>query len=200
MSTQAAEPFLARFLLGGTRSAVLTFLYRDPTKEYYLRQVIAGTGGSPGTVQREVRLLVSIGLVARAMRGSQAFYSANRSGPVYEEIRAFLGKTMFGQQSKSRAGRNIFVPDEQIADFCRRNHITKLSFFGSVLRDDFNGESDIDVLVEFAPGHTPGWDFFGMEEELSQMLGRKVDLCTPDGLRPHVRETIVREAVIQYAA
>ena len=76
----------------------------------------------------------------------------------------------------------ISVPHEAIADFCRRQHIRKLSFFGSVLRDDFGPNSDIDVLVEFDPQHIPGLiRLAGMEIELSKILGgRKVDMNTAD--------------------
>ncbi|MGD0951851.1 MAG: nucleotidyltransferase family protein [Methanotrichaceae archaeon] len=79
----------------------------------------------------------------------------------------------------------ISVNKEKIAEFCRRHHIRRLSLFGSVLRDDFGPASDVDVLVEFEPGHIPGLAFFSMEEELSQMIGRKVDLNTPGFLSPY---------------
>jgi uncharacterized protein len=68
------------------------------------------------------------------------------------------------------------MSSSSIRKFCQKHRIRRLSFFGSVVRDDFGPESDIDVLVEFDPGHTPGWDFFSMEAELSKILGRKVDL------------------------
>jgi len=74
---------------------------------------------------------------------------------------------------------NISIDREKIADFCRRHHIKRLSLFGSVLRDDFGPASDFDVLVEFEAGHVPGLAFFSMEEELSKIIGRNVDLNTP---------------------
>ena len=70
----------------------------------------------------------------------------------------------------------IQIPKERITDFCRQHHIRKLAIFGSALRDDFGSDSDVDVLVEFEPGHVPGLAFFGIEQELSAILGRKVDL------------------------
>jgi uncharacterized protein len=85
-----------------------------------------------------------------------------------------------------------------IKDFCRKNHIRKLSFFGSVLRSDFSPTSDIDVLVEFEPGHTPGLGFFSMEAELSQILGRKVDLQTPGFLGKEIYQRVLTEAVLAY--
>jgi len=93
----------------------------------------------------------------------------------------------------------IELPKEKIADFCRRHHIRKLAVFGSALREDFRPDSDLDVLVEFDPERTPGLAFFGMEQELSELLGRKVDLNTPQFLRPYSREKVLAEAEVQYA-
>ena len=87
-----------------------------------------------------------------------------------------------------------------IKDFCRRHHIRKLSIFGSYLRDDFGPESDVDLLVEFDPQHIPGLlDIAGMEIELSEMLGRKVDLRTAEDLSRYFRDEVVAQAEVQYA-
>ncbi len=94
----------------------------------------------------------------------------------------------------------IALDIERIADFCRQNHIRKLSLFGSVIRDDFTPESDVDVLVEFEPGRTPGLDFFTMDEELAEILGRKVDLNTVGFLSPYFRDEVLREAEVVYVA
>jgi predicted nucleotidyltransferase len=93
----------------------------------------------------------------------------------------------------------IYVNRNKIVDFCQRNHIRRLAFFGSVLRDDFGPKSDVDVLVEFEPGHIPGLSFFRMEEELAQILGRKVDLNTPQSLSRYFRESVLTEAEVQYS-
>jgi predicted nucleotidyltransferase len=93
----------------------------------------------------------------------------------------------------------IPVDCARIADFCRRHYIRKLAFFGSVLRDDFRPDSDVDVLVEFEPDHIPGLAFFGMELELSAILGRRVDLNTPEFLSPNFRSQALEEAEVQYA-
>ncbi len=94
---------------------------------------------------------------------------------------------------------HITVPPEQIADFCRRHHIRKLSLFGSVLRDDFRPDSDIDVLVEFEPGHVPGFiRLGGMTVELSALLGREVDIRTPEDLSRYFRQTVLEGAEVQY--
>jgi uncharacterized protein len=96
---------------------------------------------------------------------------------------------------------NIIIARERIADFCRRHSIRRLSVFGSALRDDFRPDSDIDVLVEFIPGHTPGFfGLFDMEEELSAIFaGRKVDLRTPNDLSRYFRDEVVATAEVQYA-
>jgi len=94
--------------------------------------------------------------------------------------------------------RNIDIPSETIAAFCRRHHIQRLALFGSVLRDDFTPDSDLDVLVEFEDGHTPGLAFFGMQEELCEILGRQVDLNTPGFLSRYFRDEVMKEAVVAY--
>jgi len=93
------------------------------------------------------------------------------------------------------AGRvRIPVPKDELASFCRRHHIRKLSFFGSVVRDDFTPESDVDILVEFEEGRSPGFAFIAMEEELGQILGRKVDLNTP-GFLGRLADRVAVEAI-----
>lgn len=94
----------------------------------------------------------------------------------------------------------IDFPPDQIAEFCRRNHICKLSLFGSILRDDFRADSDVDVLVEFDPGRTPGLRFFGIQDELSELLGRRVDLNTQGFLSKYFRDEVLQEAEVQYVA
>jgi hypothetical protein len=92
-------------------------------------------------------------------------------------------------------GRLELAP-EAVAEFCRRHHIRRLGLFGSVLRDDFGPESDVDVLVEFEPGAAPGFFELGeMREELSTIFGRNVDLRTPRSLSPYFRDRVLREAV-----
>jgi uncharacterized protein len=92
----------------------------------------------------------------------------------------------------------ITVPENVLRDFCRRHHIRKLALFGSILSDDFSADSDIDVLVEFEPGYTPGLSFFTIQEELSHLLGRPVDLNTPRFLHPRFRHDVEAKALVQY--
>jgi len=103
--------------------------------------------------------------------------------------------------SRIALAERFSVPQEVIADFCQRHHVRRLSLFGSVLRDDFRPESDIDILVEFEPAAGVGYfGLFDMKEELARVLGRDVDLQTPMSLSPYFRDRVVREAVPLYDA
>jgi len=100
-----------------------------------------------------------------------------------------------------QARTNINIPSEKIAEFCRKNHIRKLSLFGSALREDFRFDSDVDVLVEFEPGTRVGMiRLAGLEIELGEILGRKVDLNTPGFLSKYYRDKVLAEAAVHYDA
>ena len=93
----------------------------------------------------------------------------------------------------------IDIPKEQIAKFCKSHHIKSLALFGSVLTDRFTDTSDVDILVEFDPSHIPG--FFGlydMEEEMSLIMGRKVDIRTAKGLSRYFRDEVLKQAYPLY--
>lgn len=93
---------------------------------------------------------------------------------------------------------STLISPELVETFCLKHHIRRLAFFGSVVRDDFRPESDIDVLVEFEAGHTPGLDFFLIEVEFSELLGRKVDLQTRKFLSEDILKNALSEAVSVY--
>jgi predicted nucleotidyltransferase len=94
----------------------------------------------------------------------------------------------------------VTIPHDEIAAFCRKHHIRRLSLFGSILRNDFGPNSDVDVLVDFEPGQTPGLAFFGMQDELSRLLERNVDMHTPASLSKYFRDDVLAEAQVQYDA
>ncbi len=94
----------------------------------------------------------------------------------------------------------VEIPKEKLAEFCRCHNIRKLSFFGSVLRDDFREDSDIDVLVEFEPEISVGLRFFAIERELSELLGRRVDLNTPGFLGKYICDEVLAGAEVQYVS
>jgi predicted nucleotidyltransferase len=91
--------------------------------------------------------------------------------------------------------------DDELADFANRHSIRQLAAFGSVLRSDFNDASDVDLLVEFAPGRTPGFlTIAAMELELGRLLGREIELRSPSDLSRFFRDEVVRDAKVLYAA
>jgi len=92
-----------------------------------------------------------------------------------------------------------YIPKAELETFCRKNHITKMSLFGSALRDELNPGSDIDILVEFDKNHMPGlFDISRMEIELSEVIVRKVDLRTPEDLSRYFRDDVVKTAEVHY--
>ena len=92
----------------------------------------------------------------------------------------------------------VFIPGERLAAFCRKHRILQLAIFGSALRDDFGPESDIDLLIEFSPGHTPGLEFVSIAEKLSELFGRPVDLLTRSSVE-RGRNYIRRRAILDSA-
>ena len=95
----------------------------------------------------------------------------------------------------------IPIDREHIAEFCRRHHIRRFAFFGSVLRDDFRPESDVDVLLEFEPEHIPGLiQLMAMQLEFSDLIGREADFRAPGDLHRSFRDKVVAEAEVLYAA
>jgi len=92
---------------------------------------------------------------------------------------------------------DVILEDAQLARFCRKHHIRRLALFGSILRADFQPDSDIDVLVEFEPGQTPGLGFFAIQDELSELLGHPVDLNTPDCIK-RIYPQVMRQARVQF--
>ena len=95
----------------------------------------------------------------------------------------------------------ITFPEQRIADICHARGVRRLSLFGSILRDDFDADSDVDILVEFEPGRTPGLiGFAGLQLDLTELIGRRVHLHTAKMLAPEYRDDVVRQARVQYAA
>lgn len=201
----AMSDSVAAALFGKTRRNILATLFSHSGDEFYLRQLADLTGSGRGATQRELENLVRAGIVTRTRRANHVFYSANRRSPVFSEL-AGITKSVVLTVSSAKAPVPTDLEDRfpiskrTIAAFCRRHHIQTLSLFGSVLRKDFRPASDIDVLVEFEPGHTPGFAIVDMELELSKMLGRKVDLRTAPDLSRYFRDQVLREARTIYAS
>jgi hypothetical protein len=185
-------------LFGKARRAVLSLLYGRPDIAFYLREIVRDTGVGVGPVQRELKQLNDAGIIQRTAHGRQVYYQANHTSPFFPEIKSLVSKT---SMSGGDAGnKNIVVPRAKIDGFCRRHHIRRLSLFGSVLRDDFGPDSDVDVLVEFESGSIPGFfGLFDMEAELSSLLGgHKVDMRTERDISRYFRTRVVKEAKAIY--
>jgi predicted nucleotidyltransferase len=102
---------------------------------------------------------------------------------------------------RKMADPRITIPQDKVVDFCQRNRIRTFSLFGSVLREDFGPDSDVDVLVEFEPDARIGFMALGrMRRELAELLGRRVDLVPRDGLKPQIRDRVLDSAQVLYAA
>jgi predicted nucleotidyltransferase len=182
-------------LLGSKlRAKVLGWLFSHPDERYFVRQLTNLVGEDSTNVSRELARLEKSGILVSTTEGKQRYYQANRQSPLFNELEGLITRT-----ASTPSGR-FTMTQGRLAEFCRKHHIKKLSLFGSVLRDDFRPESDIDILVEFEPGHVPGFGIVDMEKELSQLVGRKVDLRTPKDLSRYFREQVVREAKVYYAA
>lgn len=104
---------------------------------------------------------------------------------------------MIGMQEEGLA---IRFSEPELAALCLRHHVRRLSAFGSVLRSDFSPESDLDLIVEFDAGRTPGLAFFRLESELAELFGRRVDLNTKASLSPYFRDRVLFEARDLYVA
>ena len=213
MGINGADLPIRQYLFGKTRSGLLALLYGHTDKEYYVNQIMQIVDSGSGAVQRELRLMTEAGLLNRAKKGNLVYYQANGKCPIFGELKSLTGKGIFSSMAISRnlpgsdsqslnSNPNIKIPRKKLAWFCRRHYIQKLSLFGSVLRDDFGQDSDVDILVEFLPGHTPGYfSLFDMETELSALLGgRKADIRTSQDLSRYFRDQVIREAMVQYEA
>jgi hypothetical protein len=199
MVTDNVPDRLAKALFSKSRRLILGLLYSHTDEQFYLRRIVRETGVGLGPVQRELKLLTAAGIIERQERDRLVYYQAKRHCSIFTELKRLAAKGIFSS-SPSRRNSNVEVPRGKLTTFCRRRHIKKLSFFGSVLRDDFRPDSDVDVLVEFEPGHTPGWDIVSIEDELSSIMSRKVDMHTRDDLSRYFRDRVVREAKVQYSA
>jgi len=199
MVTISANKKLSSVLFSKSRRAVLSLLYGHADESFYLRQIVRLTGIGLGPIQRELKQLTDSRILRRTEKRNQVHYQANAKLPIFPELKklATLFNADMNPPQPSDMPR-ISVPQDKISSFCLRHHIRKLSLFGSVLRDDFRPDSDVDVLVEFEPGYVPGFEIVAMEKELSEILGRKVDLRTPKDLSKYFREQVVREAKVQY--
>ncbi len=208
---------ISSILFHRARQAILALLYGHAEEPFYLRQIVRTAGIGIGSAQRELKMLTDAGIIIREQKGKQVYYRANLDCPFFNELKRIIqGVTKhktrlhdvaaisdeYSQRREPVArNRNITVPKARVAAFCEQHHIRYLYLFGSVIREDFRPDNDIDILVEFEPGHIPGYfSIFDMEQELSPIFGgRKIDLRTPKELSRYSREEIISTAELHYA-
>lgn len=184
---------LATLLGSKLRAKLLILLFTHPDERYFVRKIAALIDEDSTNVSRELARLKKNGILVSITEGKQKYYQINDQYPLFEELRKLIIKIVNNPV-------RFNVSEKRLEEFCRKHHIRKLSLFGSVLREDFRPDSDIDVMVEFETGHVPGFNIVDIEKELSDIVGRKIDLRTPKDLSKYFREQVVREAEVRYAA
>ncbi len=221
---------LSELFFGTTRLRVMKLLLLHPREALHLREIARLTETQPGTVRRELEGLTSVNVLRRSAVGNQVRYRADTACPIYSELVELLRKlqegaystqagpvrlrvaersapvyeaTSTGQEKPGIPLRRLSVSRADLAAVCRRHEVRKLSLFGSVTRDDFRPDSDVDVLVEFTRGEPAGLGrLVDLRDELGTLFGgRTVDVVTRAALtNPHRRRAIVRDQITVYEA
>ncbi len=227
MRTKRKPPDPLGVLFGAYRRRLLALLLLRPEQRFYVREIERLTGIPAGSLHRELGLLTRAGLVERMEEGRQVLYRANRHCPVFEGLVNMLAQgPESGPSAKptaplslppastravgarrdlsvSQVLRRLSASRRALAVLCGKYGIVRLSFFGSVTRDDFRPDSDVDVRLDFAPDRTPGmYEIVALKDELSQLFGgRSVDMLTNPVIRnPFRRRSIERDMLVAYAA
>jgi predicted nucleotidyltransferase len=215
---------MAELLFGKYRRQLLALLLLRPDETFYVRELERLSGMRAGALHRELTALADVGLVKRTRFGNQVRYQANRGNPIFEDLANILRKTtetathtgrrplelkepapeyrVAPQPKGSTWKKRLGVPKSTIAGICRKWKIYRMSLFGSIMRDDFRSDSDVDVFVEFRPGESPSlFGIVDLREELSQAFGRPVDVVGPAVFRNPIRaRSIRRDLECIYAA
>jgi len=212
--------YQAELLFGRYRRQILALLLLRPEESFYVRELERISGMRAGPLHRELTALAEAGLVRRLSRGNQVHYQANCDCPIYAELAGIFRKAVdegatssptaletrepepplynapdaLARGKRSAVFQRLSVPKRSVAAICRKYRIRNFSFFGSVTRADFRPDSDVDVLVEFRRGESPG--LFGLvrlRDELSQVFGRSVDVVTTGVFRNPIRRRNIEE-------
>jgi predicted nucleotidyltransferase len=201
MGTSNDTGRLGAYLFNKTRRGLLTLLYNRPGEAFYVNQIVEVLKSGSGAVQRELGMMTDAGIVVREKQGNLVFYRANPESPIYNELKSIIEKTApASAKSNDFVAQRFKITGTQLADFCRKHHINKLSLYGPVLHEEFSPESPINVLVEFQPDHAPGFGMADIEDELSRLAEWRVNLRTPGDLSRYIRVEVAREARVMYAA
>lgn len=195
-------------LFSTTQRRVLELLYGNTDRRFYVNEIVRAAGQGVGATQRELEKLSAAGLLTTERKGNRKYYQANPNAPIYDELRQIVAKTSGNRKLAEKhrdqpEGVMFKVPRRALREVCERHHVRKLSVYGSAARSDFSPESDIDLLVEFAPDRSPSLGgMVALKDELTALFkGRRVDLATPSILRnPYRRQAIERDLRRLYAA
>jgi predicted nucleotidyltransferase len=215
------EEGLSETLFSKTQRAVLGLLFGNPERSYYANEIVRHAKAGTGAVHRELERLVAAGLLTVSRLGNQKHFQANHQSPIFEEMEAIVLKTMEPATRAPAAGAHrlavhetrarygsgtrepaLKVPRRQLEALCRRYGVRRLGMFGSAARGEAGGASDVDLLVEFKKeAQTSLFDMARLQEELSRLFGRKVDLATPAILEnPYRRRSVLKDLREIYAA
>jgi predicted nucleotidyltransferase/DNA-binding HxlR family transcriptional regulator len=203
----------AALLFGTYRRQVLSLLFGQPGLGLHVREIARRTGVPPGSLHRELRVLAEAGVLERTPAAGQVRYRANARGRLFEPLLAMFGEPPmriaepaadYGATTPRRARvlARLNVPDRVLSALARRYGLKRMAFFGSVTRDDFKPQSDVDVLVDFEGPRTNPFAKLDLADELSALFGgRKVDVVTSGALRNPVRRaSIERDLVAVHGA
>lgn len=204
-----------------TQRRILGLLFGNPERSHYANEVVRAAGVGIGAALRELDRLAASGLVVVARIGNQKHFQANRLSPVFAELNGLARKLLVEGRSMSAVAPTALSADSPVAPYevhpaavvevsrptlarlCRKYGIRKLSLFGSAARRQMKSTSDVDLLVEFAPGsRTSLFDFPEMQRAFSALFGnRAVDLVPPEVLRnPYRRKAINPDIKVLYEA
>jgi predicted nucleotidyltransferase len=208
-------------LFSKTQRGVLGLLFANPERSYYANEIVRHVKAGTGAVHRELEKLAAAGLLTVSRVGNQKHYQANRRSPIFDELEGIVLKTMKPASRASAAGPGrlavheerapygvrgrdtaLHVPKRGLRALCRRHGVKRLGIFGSAARGEAARSSDVDLLVEFEKDAQASlFDMARLQDELSRLFGRKVDLATSAILEnPYRRREILKDLREIYAA
>ena len=209
----------AEVLFSAYHRRILALVLLRPEQSFHVRAIARLAGVPAGSLHRELKLLAESRLLLREPAGNQVLYRANRDCPVFAELAGFFRKTsgleriggtnvqegdaMMHSDDLLDIGQTLKVSRGALQELVQRYHIRRLALFGSAARGELKPDSDIDLMVEFAPGEAPSlWSAQDLQQDFVQLFGgRHVDIAPPEILRnPYRRKTIERDLKVLYEA